>query len=85
VQETIGTESQLIDPKKMDVDRKTFFSHRILSELLSLANTHNSPKESLKIANLLPTLEQVFNALDREFIGKSFGGKLSDLVKLGLL
>ncbi len=67
----------------MDIDRKSFFTHRVLSELVILSN--NPVREGFKIANVVPTILEVFRSLDRDFISKSIGGKLADIVKLGLL
>jgi hypothetical protein len=84
VRAAIGTESQLVNPRTMDIDRKAFFSHRVLSELVALASAVPS-RDTLKIANVLPTLQEVFKSLDRDFISKPPAAKLADLTKLGLL
>lgn len=40
----------------MEIDRKSFFSHRVLSELADIANSNVVKNDSLRIVNVLRTL-----------------------------
>lgn len=39
VRTVMGSENPLVNPKTMDIDRKSFFTHRILSEIVTLSNS----------------------------------------------
>lgn len=77
-------DSHLVDRRTMDINRKAFFSHRILNELLALSANPPS-RDSFKIINIPETLEEVFRQLDNDFISKPTGGKINETVKLALL
>jgi hypothetical protein len=85
VRQSFPEDAQLINLKTMDIERKLFFTHRILNELVALTNRTTIRMESLKIVNISRILDEVFSYLDNEFISKGVGGKISEIVKLSLL